>query len=120
MVVNAEPSSVRAVLIQMIKYTAQLARCDQDPDVDVGAVADACHERLAVLQTLLGTGTPSASFPGDTSMKEGDPPLEELLLVVQQQIRECTGALERSMNRVERELNSMRRIGKAIRAYGNR
>jgi len=110
-------SCVRALLIQLIKYTDQLARCEDDPGVDVGALADACYQRLAMLQALTREGLP-ADGRGEEGSGTGEvPSIRELMRTLRNQTRGCLGAVERSRDRIEKELSSGRQVRRAIQAY---
>ncbi|HOV87734.1 MAG TPA: hypothetical protein PLM79_15345 [Syntrophobacteraceae bacterium] len=113
---DARASCVRALLIQLIKYTEQLARCEDDPGVDVGVLADACYQRLAMLQVLTREGLP-ADCRAEERAAEEHPTIRELMRTLRNRTRGCLGAMERSRDRIGKELDSDRQVRRAIQAY---
>jgi len=109
------------ILAQLMKYTEQLAGCENDPNVDVRALSKACDRRLAELKKILSK---SARAPSETTMKTGQVPntntkLIEMIRELHLQIQRCKEILEKKRARVADELQSMSKTKRAIRAYKN-
>jgi len=101
---NAEP-----ILDQLLKFTAQLAECGHDPQVDAQALADACAKRLEDLKQVVPQDLKS-SLAAKTQVlgKMRD---------LYSRIQICLEILERKSNRAAAELQNLSRTKQAIVAY---
>lgn len=107
------------LLCQLLKYTEQLARCEEDPTVDVEALSLACEERLAVLKSHLPIN--------ERTMDDREGMGEELAIdgeilskmrTLGLQTEHCIKVLERCRAHAESGLSNVRNVRKAVRAYG--
>ncbi len=101
-----------SILDQLLKFTAQLAEFENDPQVDAKALSNACIRRLDDLKQLMpqerGNSRPASS---EVLEKMRD-------LYTRTQV--CLEILERKNNRVAAKLQSLSRTKQAISAYTTR
>ena len=104
--------NAESILDQLLKFTAQLAECGNDPQVDAQALADACAKRLEDLKQVMPQDLKN-SLAAKTQVlgKMRD---------LQNRIQVCLEVLERKSNRVAAELQSLSRTKQAIVAYNTR
>jgi hypothetical protein len=104
--------NAESILDQLLKFTAQLAECGNDPQVDARALADACAMRLEEL-------------------KQAIPQEQKNVLAAKTQVlgkmrdlytrtQACLEILDRKSNRAAAELQSLSRAKQAITAYNTR
>ncbi len=101
-----------SILDQLLKFTAQLAELENDPQVNIRALSDACAKRLDDLKRLM---------PQD--LKHSTSPTSEVLEKMRDlyaRTQTCLGILERKNNRVAAELQHLSRTKHAITAYNTR
>ncbi len=98
-----------SILDQLLKFTAQLAECGNDPQVDAQALADACAMRLEELKLAMPQDQKS-SLVAKTQVlgKMRD-------LYTRTQV--CLEILERKSSRAAVELQRLSRSKLAITAY---
>jgi len=106
------------ILGQLLKYTEQLAGCENDPNVDVQALSEACDRRLAELKKILSK---SARAPSQHSAQTGEVNVKLVGMIreLHQQIQRCKEILEKKRARVAGELDGLSKTKRAIRAYKN-
>ena len=110
-------------LEQLLHCTAQMTGCEEDPDMDIAAVASACRSHLLAVQRILSRqetihGAPQTKAGGfSPADSEHLVDLKEMLQCLVHQTDQCMAALSRQLERTERELTSLRGNRKAIRAY---
>ena len=104
--------NAESILDQLLKFTARLAECGNDPQVDARALADACAMRLEELRQAITQGQKN-SLAAKTQVlgKMRD-------LYTQTQV--CLEILERKSNRAAAELQSQSRAKQAITVYNTR
>ena len=101
-----------SILDQLLKFTAQLAEFENDPQVDAKALSDACIRRLDDLKRLM----PKES---ENSQVARSQILEKMRdLYVRTQV--CLEILESKNNRVAAKLESLSRTRHAVTAYTTR
>ncbi len=101
-----------SILDQLLKFTAQLAECENDPQVDARALSDACIRRLDDLKRLI----PQES---ENSKAVRSQVLEKMRdLYVRTQV--CLEILGNKNNRVAAKLESLSRTRQAVNAYARR
>jgi len=101
-----------SILDQLLKFTAQLAEFENDPQVDAKALSDACIRRLDDLKQLMPQ-------EGRNSRAARSEVLEKMRnLYTRTQV--CLEILERKNNRVAAKLQSLSRTKQAIGAYTTR
>jgi hypothetical protein len=101
-----------SVLDQLLKFTAQLAELENDPEVDAKAISDACIMRLEELKQLV---------PRD--LKRSSDSANEILAKMRDlyaRTQECLNMLERKNNHVTEKIRNLSRTKHAIAAYNVR
>jgi hypothetical protein len=101
-----------SILDQLLKFTAQLTELENDPQVDVKALSNACAKRLDDLKRLLPQGLKSSPSPTSEVLEK----MRDLYARTQV----CLAILERKNNRVAAEIQSLTKTKKAINAYSAR
>lgn len=109
------------ILGQLLKYTEQLAGCEDDPSVDVQALSKACDRRLAELKKILSN---NSRTPSRNSVQTGEVPNNNVRLLgmireLHQQIQRCKEILEKKRARAGDQVESLSKTKRAIRAYKN-
>lgn len=101
-----------SILDQLLKFTAQLAEFENDPQVNVKALSNACIKRLDDLKQLL----PQDLRSSQASNSEVLDKMRDLYARTQV----CLEILERKNSRVAADLQSLARTRQAVSAYGTR
>ena len=109
------------ILGQLLKYTEQLAGCENDPSVDVQALSKACDRRLAELKKILGN---NSTPPPQQWVQTGEVPNTNVKLLgmireLHLQIQRCKEILEKKRARAGAQIESLSKTKRAIRAYKN-
>src|SRR5208283_3278403 len=101
--------NAECILDQLLKFTAQLAECGNDPQVDAKALADACAKRLEELKQVMPQDVKN-SLAAKTQVlgKMRD-------LYTRTQV--CLDILERKSNKAAAELQNLSRARQAMDAY---
>jgi len=119
--VRYEP--VIALLKQLSKYTKQLSRSEEDPEVDVPALTHACQVRMAELEEAFASvraGVVNGATAGRGAPSNDFRSIIDRMKALEDETQECMIVLNRCRERAERELASMSQTRKAIRAYGRK
>ena len=95
-----------AILEQLLKYTRQLAAYENDRQVDVHALSEACGQRIEDLKLMLPEGGLSANSK-----------LRELFRELHAQTQLCTELLEVELARIASGIDNLSKTKRAIRAY---
>ena len=98
-----------SILDQLLKFTAQLAEFEDDPQVDAKALSSACIRRLDDLKRLMPPelgNSPAAKSQVVEKMRD---------LYIRTQA--CLQILESKNNRVAAKLQSLSRTRQAVTAY---
>jgi len=101
--------NAESILDQLLKFTAQLAECENDPQVGVQALADACGKRLEELKLAIPQdqkNTLAAKTQVLGKMRD---------LYTRTQV--CLGILQRKSNRAAAEVQGLSKAKLAITAY---
>jgi len=101
-----------SILDQLLKFTAQLAELENDPEVDAKALSNACAMRLEELKRLVPQDLKSS--PASTNEVLGK--MRDLYARTQA----CLDILERKNNRVAAKIQSLSKAKHAIGAYNAR
>ena len=102
-----------SILDQLLKFTAQLAEFENDPQVDTKALSNACIRRLDDLKQLMPQQRENSRAAASSAV------LEKMRdLYTRTQV--CLEILERKNNRVAAKLQSLSRTKQAISAYNTR
>jgi len=101
-----------SILDQLLKFTAQLAQFENDPEVDAKALSDACVKRLDELKRLV----PQDLKRSTASTNEVLEKMRDLYARTQT----CLDILERKNNRVTAKIQNLSRARQAISAYSAR
>ncbi len=104
--------NAESILDQLLKFTAQLAECGNDPQVDARALADACAKRLEELKQAMPRDQKD-SLAAKTQVLGK---MRELYTRTQV----CLEILERKSNKAAAELRSLSKAKLAITAYNTR
>ena len=99
-----------SILDQLLKFTAQLAEIEQDPEVDAKALTFACAQRLDDLKRLI---------PQD--LKTLPPAKNEILEKMHElysQTQVCLEVLGKKSSRAAAKLQCLTKKKRAIMAYG--
>jgi hypothetical protein len=109
------------ILSQLLKYTEQLAGCENDPSVDVQALSDACDRRLTELKRILSKNSRASSQnPGQTgSASNSNVKIVVMIKELHLQIQRCKEILEKRRGKVADEIQTLSKTKRAIRAYKN-
>ena len=112
---GADPQQALKILERLLKYTANIMLIEQEPDVDVVALARACASRIEDLVRIL---------PPLSRLKQvyGHCPDEanrilSLLSELDSSVNRCVGLLERRRDALAGELGIFRGSQKVINAY---
>jgi hypothetical protein len=109
-----------SILGQLLKYTEQLAGCENDPSVDVRALSEACDRRLAELKRILSKNSkPLSQNSGQGTTTNSNVKLVGMIKELHLQIQRCKEILEKKRARVADELEGLSKTKRAIRAYRN-
>ncbi len=100
------------ILDQLLKFTAQLAELETDPQVDAKALSNACIRRLDDLKQLMPQQRKSS--------REASSAVLEKMRDLYTRTQACLEILERKNNRVAAKLQSLSRTKQAISAYTTR
>jgi hypothetical protein len=98
-----------SILNQLLKFTAQLAELESDPEVDAKVLSSACIMRLDELKRLMPQDLKSS--PASTNEILGK--MRDLY----DRTQACLEILGRKNNRLAAELQSLSRTRQAIDAY---
>ena len=101
--------NAESILDQLLKFTAQLAECGNDPQVNAQALADACAKRLEALKQVMPQDLKS-SLAAKTQVLGK---MRDLYT----RIQVCLEILERKSNKAAAELQSLSKAKHAIVAY---
>ena len=101
-----------SILDQLLKFTAQLAEFENDPQVDAKALSDACIRRLDDLKRLVPQKLRKSPVAGNEVLEK----MRDLYTRTQV----CLEILERKNNRVAAKLESLSRTRHAVTAYTTR
>ena len=101
--------NAESILDQLLKFTAQLAECGNDPQVDAQALADACAKRLEELKLAMPQDQ-KGSLAAKTQVLGK---MRDLYTRTQA----CLEILERKSSRAAAELQNLSRAKLAITAY---
>jgi len=101
-----------SILDQLLKFTAQLAEFENDPQVDAKALSDACVRRLDDLKRLVPQKLRKSPVAGNEVLEK----MRDLYTRTQV----CLEILERKNNRVAAKLQSLSKTKQAISAYTTR
>ena len=108
-----------SILERLEKCTEQLARCKEEPRIDISAVTESCKGGLADLRQALPSGLAAlqAASPG-ASRGEENVQVVEAFEALQVKTDQCLSVLQDALDRKEGEMALLRGTRKAIRAYG--
>ncbi len=98
-----------SILDQLLKFTAQLAEFEKDPQVDAKALSDACVRRLDDLKRLMPQKLKNSPVARNEVLEK----MRDLYTRTQV----CLEILERKNNRVAAKLQSLSKTSQAISAY---
>jgi hypothetical protein len=101
-----------SILDQLLKFTAQLAEIESDPQVDAAALSNACIRRLDDLKQLM----PHEREDSRVARNE----VLEKMRDLYSRTQVCLEILERKNNRVVAKLQSLSRTKQAVNAYTTR
>ena len=101
-----------SILDQLLKFTAQLAEFENDPQVDAKALSNACIRRLEDLKQLMPQQRKNS--------REASTAVLEKMRDLYTRTQVCLEILERKNNRVSAKLQSLSRTKQAIGAYTTR
>lgn len=99
------------ILGQLEKYISQLAASENDPEVDVAALTEACGQRLVDLKSVL---------PRALKDRDRGPELARAAKGLEADIVSCSEVLQKARARAAKEIESISRSRRAIHAYGKR
>ncbi len=98
-----------SILDQLLKFTAQLAEVENDPQVDAKALSNACARRLDDLKRLVPQKLQNSPVAGNDVL--------EKMRNLYTRTQVCLEVLESKNNRVAAKLQSLSRTRQAISAY---
>ena len=101
-----------SILDQLLKFTAQLAEFENDPQVDAKALSDACIRRLDDLKRLMPQESGNSQAARSQVLKK----MRDLYVRTQV----CLEILESKNNRVAAKLESLSKTRQAVTAYTTR
>ena len=111
------------LLQQLLDCTVQLARCEEDPNVEIAVFATACEQHLLALQQLDPSqgGETKETVGGFGAVSTSDfeqlAGLKGMIQTLVSQTDRCIGVLGRQLERTARDLASLRSSQTALRAY---
>lgn len=101
-----------SILDQLLKFTAQLAELEKDPDIDAKSLSMACARRLEDLKRLI---------PGDLkTVAPAENDLLEKMRELYSRTQVCLEILQRKSNKVASEIQGLSQKKRALDAYGRR
>jgi hypothetical protein len=98
-----------SILDQLLKFTAQLAEIEQDPEVDAGALTAACAKRLDDLKQLIPQNMTSLPTSGNEIL--------EKMRSLYSQTQVCLEVLGKKSTQASVKLQCLTKKRRAMMAY---
>lgn len=101
-----------SILDQLLKFAAQLAEFENDPQVDIKSLGEQCAKRIDELKRLV---------PEDfNESRAADAEILEKMRALYERTQDCLDMLQRKSNTVSATLQRLSKTKQAVNAYGCR
>ena len=101
-----------SILDQLLEFAAQLAECENDPQVDVRVLSDECAKRTEELKRLLANESKKSAAASSGIL--------EKMRALYERTQVCLDILQRKSDAVAAKIQHLSRTKQAVNAYSCR